>query len=67
MFSFDLLGIDIQTFFPVFFSMRLSYYAHGCEVCKLTWLNWVFFFFNLFLILSFIIELFYIWVGSDQI
>jgi len=42
MFSFDLLGIDIQTFFSVFFSMRLSYYVHGCEVCKLTWLNWVF-------------------------
>ena len=36
MFSFDLLGIDIQTFFPVFFSMRLSYYVRGCEVCKLT-------------------------------
>jgi hypothetical protein len=43
MFSFDLLGIDIQTFFPVFVSMRLSYYVHGCEVCKLTWFNWGFF------------------------
>ena len=54
MFSFDLLRIGLQIFFPVFFFMKLSQsYIHGHEICKLNLFKWgfLFFFFNIFHIL----------------
>jgi hypothetical protein len=62
MFSFDLLRIDLLTFFPAFLSTRLSQsYIHDRRVCELTWFNCFFclFFFKFFFsVLSFNIRLF---------
>jgi len=43
MFSFDLLRIDLRTFFPAFLSTWLSQsYIHDRRVCELIWFNWFF-------------------------
>ena len=66
MFSFDLPGIGLQTFFHAFFFIRLSqYYVCDHEICESTWFNWdSFLLWFFFLVSPFIIGFFNIPYGS---